>query len=358
MSSKRDTESNTSIEREIQRFLDQHAARSEHTARTYRTGLARFAEYLAARDITLSDPPDRLTRAVALDFIPWLARQRFRRGKDGPEQPLTMRSRQLYVRAVSGLYRQLALEGAIQLSYNDYAALNEEMGKATSFKPSPIEKRLPSDEIIQAIIEAVHTPPEALSRAELDERQRRRLNLLWLRDQAIVLCLHSSGMRVGELVSLRRGDLDYTDRGAWVRGKGDRPRFVRFSQRAWAMLMAYLNTRHDESLAGTLADKPLICRHDRGAGDHRRLPLTTLSVERIITRLAKEAGVLERFNLTPHSFRHYFATRFLRHTGDLALTQDALGHADPGTTRIYAKTSKAQHIQAHKSLFDEEPEDK
>jgi integrase len=267
-----------------------------------------------------------------------------------------MRSRQLYVRAVSGLYRQLALEGTIPLSYSDYAALNIEMGKATNFKPSPIEKRLPPEDVIQAIIETVQSPPTSLSRADLDERQRRRLNLVWLRDQAIILCLHSSGVRVGELVSLRRGDLDYTDHGAWVRGKGDRTRFVRFSHRAWAALMAYLDARHDEAVGGTLADKPLVCRHDRGAGDQRRLPLSTLSIERIITLLAKEAGVLERFNLTPHSFRHYFATRFLQHTGDLALTQDALGHADPGTTRVYAKTSKAQHIQAHESLFDKKDE--
>ncbi len=349
-----DPDSDTTIEAEIRRFLDQHAARSPHTARTYRTGLAHFANYLAERGIELSDSPARLTRAVALDFIPWLARQGFRRGKDGPEQSLSMRSRQLYVRAVSGLYRQLALGGTIPLSYSDYAALNTEMGKATSFKPTPIEKRLPPDEVIEAIIQAAQTPPDALSRDDLNERQRRRLNLIWLRDQAIVLCLHSSGMRVGEMVSLRRGDLVYADHGAWVRGKGDRSRFVRFSRQAWVALMAYLDARHDETVGGTLADKPLFCRHDRGAGDHRRLPLSTLSVERTITRLARGAGVLERFNLTPHSFRHYFATRFLRHTGDLALTQDVLGHADPGTTRVYAKTSKAQHIQAHESLFDEE----
>jgi integrase len=232
------------------------------------------------------------------------------------------------------------------------------MGKATSYKPSPIEKRLPPGDVIQAIIEAVQTVPTAWSREDLDERQRRRLNLIWLRNQAIVLCLYSSGLRVGELVGLRRVDLDYADHGAWVRGKGNRLRFVRFSQEAWARLMAYLDARHDEVVGGTLADKPLLCRHDRGAGDRRRLPLSTLSVERMVTRLAKDAGVLERFNLTPHSFRHYFATRFLRHTGDLALTQDALGHADPGITRIYAKTSKAQHVQAHESLFDAENADR
>jgi site-specific recombinase XerD len=244
------------------------------------------------------------------------------------------------------------LDEAIPLTYSDYAALNAEMSKETRFKAPPIEKRLPPDETMQAILEAVAAPPDALNREDLSASQRHRLNLIWLRNKALVLCLYSTGMRVGELVGLRRNDLDYADHGAWVHGKGDKTRFVRFSKQAWGALMTYLEARQDQAVSGVLSDKPLLCRHDRAAGDRRRLPLSTLSVERIITRLATQAGVLERFNLTPHSFRHYFATQFLGHTGDLALTQDALGHADPSTTRIYAKTSKAQHIRAHQSLFD------
>ena len=350
-------EPTASIGAEVRRFLDLRAARSSYTARTYRTGLTHFAEYLSERGISPDASPTQLTRAVALDFIPWLAQLRFRADASSPEQTLSMRSRQLYVRAVSGLYRQLALEGTIPLSYGDYAILNTEMAKQTSFKPSPIEKRLPPDEVIQSIIEAVLTPPDDLRREDLASVQRHRLNLIWMRDQAIVLGLYSTGMRVGELAGLRRRDLDYSDHGAWVVGKGDRSRFVRFSAQAWASLTAYLEARHDSEVGGALGDRPLFCRHDRGAGDHRRLPLSTVSVEQTITRLAKKAGVLERFNLTPHSFRHYFATRFLGHTGDLALTQDVLGHADPGTTRVYAKTSKAQHIKAHLSLFDKSDSD-
>ncbi|MCS7259392.1 MAG: tyrosine-type recombinase/integrase [Anaerolineae bacterium] len=345
------TPSSTTIAREIERFLSQRAGRSLHTARTYRTGLIHFLTYLAERGISPEDPPTRLTRAVALDFIPWLAQRRSASDSDAPGQPLSMRSRQLYVRAVSGLYRQLALEGTIPLSYGDYAALNAEMNKQTSFRPPPIEKRLPPDEVIEAILEVVRQPPVELERADLEEAQRHRLRLIWLRDQAIVLCLYSTGMRVSELVHLRRGDLDYADQGAWVHGKGGRTRFVRFSNQAWGALMRYLQERQDSLASGVPTDKPVFCRHDRAAGK-RRLPLSTYSVERLITRLAREAGVLERFNLTPHSFRHYFATRFLGFTGDLALTQDVLGHADPGTTRVYAKTTKTQHIQAHRDLFD------
>ncbi|PWH13590.1 MAG: hypothetical protein DDG58_13855 [Ardenticatenia bacterium] len=341
----------TTIAHEIERFLSQRAARSVYTARTYRTGLSHFLTYLAERGISPEDPPALLTRAVALDFIPWLAQRRFASDATSLEQPLSMRSRQLYVRAVSGLYRQLALEGTIPLSYGDYAALNAEMNKETSFRPPPIEKRLPSDEVIEAILEAVRQPPPELERDDLEEAQRQRLRLIWLRNQAIVLCLYSTGMRVGELVRLRRADLDYTDQGAWVHGKGGRTRFVRFSNQAWGALMRYFKERRDSLASGTPADKPVFCRHDRAAGS-RRLPLSTYSVERLVTRLAQEAGVLERFNLTPHSFRHYFATRFLGFTGDLALTQDVLGHADPGTTRVYAKTTKTQHIRAHRDLFD------
>jgi len=352
-----ETSSETSIRREIERFLAQRAARSARTALTYRTGLSHFAVYLAERGIALDESPARLTRGVALDFIPWLAQRRFQTTRDGPEQALSMRSRQLYVRAVSGLYRQLALEGIIPLSYGDYAALNAEMNRETSFKLPPLEKRLPSDDIMHAILEAAQQPPIELQRADLGEAHRRRLNLIWLRNQAMVFSLYSTGMRVGELVKLRRKDLDFNDRGAWVQGKGSRTRFVRFSAAAWAALMAYLEARQDRTTAGTLADKPLFCRHDPAAGEQRRLPLSTLSVERLITQLAQDAGVLERFHLTPHSFRHYFATRFLGHTGDLALTQDVLGHADPGTTRVYAKTTKEQHIRAHQSLFDQEQDE-
>jgi site-specific recombinase XerD len=345
-------ETESTIEREIERYLDRRAARSVHTASTYRVGLTHFVNYLSERGVRLSDSPTMLTRSVALDFIPWLARHRFCHNQDRTEQPLSMRSRQLYVRAVSGLYRQLALEGVISLSFGDYAALNVEMNTQTSFKPPPIERRLPSDDVIQAVIKAVLELPPDLQRPDLPDAQRRRLNQIWLRDQAILLSLYSTGMRVGELAKLRRGDLVHADQGAWVHGKGDRTRFVRFSGQAWSALVSYLDARQDGAIGGQIGDKPVFCRHDRAAGDRRRLPLSRVAVEQIVGHLARDSGVLERFHLTPHSFRHYFATRFLGHTGDLALTQDVLGHADPGTTRIYAKTTKAQHIRAHQQLFD------
>ena len=341
----------STIEHEMQRYLDQHGARSPNTARTYRNGLKRFEAYLAEREISLEDEPDKLTAQVARDFVTWLGRQTYRKSDRSPERPLAMRTRQNYVMAVSGLYRQLVMEGTLNMTFGDYMALREWMSKATKWTDEPLEKKLPPDAAIEAIIEAIQNPPDF---SVMKPRTARREHLIWLRDRAIIFCLHSTGMRVGELVGLRRRDLDYDDQGAWVSGKGDRERFVRFSSRAWKALMDYLEARADNVLPGSLADRPLFARHDRSAGDFRCLPLSTVTVEKMITQLARDASVLERFNLTPHSFRHWFATKFLRHTGDLALTQDVMGHASPQTTRIYAKTTKEDHIAAHESLFDEE----
>lgn len=69
--------------------------------------------------------------------------------------------------------------------------------------------------------------------------------------------------------------------------------------------------------------------------------MTVRSVNYLVKELAQKAAVC--FNLHPHSFRHYFANKLLAYTGNLALVQDALGHTDPKTTRIYC-TIKIEDI--------------
>ncbi|MGD9028301.1 MAG: tyrosine-type recombinase/integrase, partial [Anaerolineae bacterium] len=186
---------------------------------------------------------------------------------------------------------------------------------------------------------------------DLAEGTKQRKRLIRLRNIAIVEALLSSGMRVGELVRLERGHLMYDLRGAMVKyGKGKKDREVLFSERAWAAIQTYLRARQDGVQKGPLSSLPVFSRHDRGAG-RRVLPLSTRSVQDTFFSLASGAGILERFHLTPHTLRHYFATEFLSQTGDLALTQYALGHASPATTRIYAKTKREDYRRAHRQVF-------
>jgi site-specific recombinase XerD len=164
-----------------------------------------------------------------------------------------------------------------------------------------------------------------------------------LRTIAIVEILRATGCRVGELCGLRTVDLDPEYAGATVRGKGKKYRKVWLDDRARLALGAYLTARHVE--AGQ--DVPLFVSHrkcDEGKA------LSDRHVGRTILKLAKIAGVE---HVTPHYFRHVFATRALERTGNLALIQDMMGHASPVTTRVYAKTNAAQAQAAHERIWAE-----
>jgi site-specific recombinase XerD len=160
--------------------------------------------------------------------------------------------------------------------------------------------------------------------------------------------LRASGMRVGELVTLKRDDLDHRNHSARVTGKGDKQRIVYFDDQAWNAIQEYLKARNDGARGRALYQLPLFARHDRRASQ-QTLPLTTDSVRLVFNQLARAAEI--EITLTPHSLRHAFATKVLEATGDLAVVQDMLGHASPATTRIYAKVSNKKMRQAHRQAF-------
>jgi site-specific recombinase XerD len=181
------------------------------------------------------------------------------------------------------------------------------------------------------------------------ERDRQR-ELARLRDIAIVETLRSTGCRVGELVSMHRGDLDWMAHSALVKGKGTKYRKVYFDDRAWRALSTYLRAREDGGDARALSRYPVFCGHGNRSGSTRS-PLTTRHVSRTIRQLADQAGIAE-VGVTPHYFRHVFATRALERTENLALVQDMLGHASPATTRVYARTDEEQRREGYARVWD------
>jgi integrase/recombinase XerD len=158
-------------------------------------------------------------------------------------------------------------------------------------------------------------------------------------------------MRVGELVGLDREHLLHDTKGAVVKhGKGGKERTVLFSHPAWRAIQAYLSERRDEFRYRSVGPLPVFSRHDRRAGT-RVLRLSTRAVQNVLWKLASQAEILEKFHLTPHSLRHFFATEFRKRTGDLALTQRALGHASPVTTDIYSKADDEEYKEAYRDAF-------
>jgi site-specific recombinase XerD len=326
------------LDSESERFLKTAGGgQSEHTFRTYRSGLAYFKTYLEeTQDWTASRPITDLDPDMFQEFPSWLLKQSYQRSERSAPTALAESTRSLYLLVVTRFLRFLVLRKQLpHFDYAEYNRIKEELAQATNVKTKPIAQKIPATEIVQALIEAARVPPKI--KDDASPAYRRRLRLVWHRNLAIVLALKSSGMRVGELVKLKREDLDDARQGAWVTGKGRKTRFVAFDDDAWVVIQAYLAKRQDESLMVQLASHPLFCRHDRAARVDSRSPLSVRSVQKIIKQLSEQADVVRRFNLSPHSLRHYFANGLLAFTENLALVQEALGHQDPKTTRVYTE---------------------
>lgn len=156
---------------------------------------------------------------------------------------------------------------------------------------------------------------------------------------------------MGELVKMKRGDLDHSQHAARVTGKGDKERVVYFDGVAWDALTKYLRARKDGSRSVLSEALPVFAEHGRNAGE-RIVPLTTNRVREVFVDLCQLVDV--ELKLTPHMLRHAFATRLLDACGDLAIVQDALGHSSPSTTRIYAEVSPKRVREAHRLAFSKQ----
>jgi len=274
----------------------------------------------------------------ALRWISWLL----------DDQGISERTLLTYLAGFSRFVRFLHNRGLANLSADDVLRLQTELRQVRRVhRPPSRQVRAPSEEDVAALVRAARSA--GTRGAERDELRR-------LRNIAMLELLRSSGMRVGELVALRRRDQEESGRGARlsrlrVMGKGRKERWAYADADAWAAIRAYLQARAtlDGNTGKSLGGLPLFARHDKGAGSAIR-PLTTRSVQIVIEELARQAG-LEEQGISPHSLRHYFATRVLRVTGNLAIVQDLLDHRSPETTRIYAEVDEAQMRTAHEQAF-------
>ncbi len=141
-----------------------------------------------------------------------------------------------------------------------------------------------------------------------------------LRDKAILELLYSTGIRVGELTSLKVEDINFLDEIIKVKGKGKKERIVPIGKYALKALLEYIERRPNKKEKTIFLNK-------------YNKPLTERSVERIIDKYSKKAGINKK--VTPHTFRHSFASHMLDRGADLRTVQELLGHERITTTQIY-----------------------
>jgi len=223
--------------------------KSLRTAEAYGTALNLLAEFLAAEDLspTTTDVGD-LTVDHALRFIPWLVTVHF----EGQVRPATKRT---YLTGVQAFYKYLLRNRLIEIPLADYEWLNEEYGTARRVREHRVP-RVPAESAVQRLLEAVRSVPPFHGGKPDDQRRE----LIRLRDIAMVELLRYSGLRVGELVGLRRGDLDYEEATVLVRGKGNRERVVPIGRVALQAIRTYLTARGDGGDGVALRTLPLFTR--------------------------------------------------------------------------------------------------
>lgn len=159
---------------------------------------------------------------------------------------------------------------------------------------------------------------------------------LGIRDQAILEILYSSGLRLQEIVDLRMEDLDLSRGYLRVFGKGSKERVAPLGGVAGRILQRYLK----EVRPGLLAKLPPNAESQNNVFlNYRGTRLSGRSIQRIVLKYLKKLAFLNR-KITPHTFRHTFATHLLENGADLRVVQELLGHVDISTTQIYTHVTK------------------
>jgi integrase/recombinase XerD len=184
--------------------------------------------------------------------------------------------------------------------------------------------------------------PEVLS---IDEVERILANVdagrrLAFRDLAMLEVLYGAGLRVSELIGLHVRHVLREEGMVRVVGKGSKERLVPLGDRAMVALQRYL--------------RELRPRLDRGQGrgivflNYRGRPLSRMGAWRIVRTWVEHANIGRK--VTPHTFRHTFATHLLEGGADLASVQEMLGHADISTTQIYTHLDRRHLKEVHRTF--------
>lgn len=141
--------------------------------------------------------------------------------------------------------------------------------------------------------------------------------------------MYATGLRVSELIALKKQDINFEDAVLKTMGKGSKERILPIGDYSLDALRVYLDGYRDELMKKKVTDYLFLNNHGT--------PITRQGFFKIIKKLAKEKNITTPFS--PHTLRHSFATHLLDCGADLRSIQELLGHSDISTTQIYTHVS-------------------
>ena len=175
--------------------------------------------------------------------------------------------------------------------------------------------------------------PDVLSEEEVSRLMDVVDTSTWfgLRDRAILEVMYGCGLRVSEAVNLKISGLFLDEGFIRIIGKGNKESLIPIGYLAIEALLTYMEAR---ILPADRASEDIVFLNRYGR------PLSRISMFKTIRSLAQLAGI--RRDISPHIFRHSFATHLIEHGADLRVVQEMLGHEDISTTEIYTHVDSSR----------------
>jgi len=292
-------------------YLRHERGQAEHTQRTYAALLNKFVTWAAKQN--LSD-----WKQVELkDLMAFLQHERERAMEGEPKDSarrLSSESVYLEIAALRAFYRFAENEKLLPTNVAENLSLPRRW------------KRLPkalTDAEIQKLLE-----PEQPETPQT------------LCDQAILELAYASGLRLSELKNLRLEQLHLDAGFISVIGKGNKERVVPIGRKAAAALDRFIDAGRPKLITPRSPANVFLTR--------RGTPFAPVTLWLRIKRRVRRAGVSR--NITPHMFRHSFATHLLEHGADLRVIQELLGHANISTTEIYTHVTGNRLREIHRQF--------
>ena len=266
---------------------------SKNTELSYRRDLKKVAVYLSSKGI---DDPSKVTLDILKDYL-----------ESGDEKKAAPASVSRAIASMRAFFSYLEKEGVITGN------------PAEELKAPKVEKKLPQimtmDEVIRLLEQPSGDTPKDI------------------RDKAMLELLYATGMRVTELITLKKDDvnlqMNYVDCH-----DPHRERVIPFGIEARNALRNYLDHARDALVANN--DEQTLFVNMSGE------PMSRQGFWKLIKFYTKKAGI--EMDITPHTLRHSFAAHLVENGADLRSVQEMLGHSDISTTQIYATLSH-NHIR-------------
>lgn len=306
--------------------------RSDKTTKNYDFYLKRFVEWLGD-----NKKPSDITYEAIRQYRLWLNRL-----IDIHGEPLKKNTQNYHLIALRTFLKYLAKRDVQTLSPEKIELMKMPDREVSFLDGSDLNR------ILEAPLKNINT-----KKLEIEGKKTAAAPTLLIayRDKAILELLFSTGLRVSELAKLKKDDVNLKRDEFTVIGKGRKARVVFLSEQAKYWIKKYTELRSD-------IHPYLFISHDKRTKKQEIIknssrqtiddPLTTRSIQRLVQKHAKEAGITKP--VTPHTLRHSYATDLLQNGADIRSVQSMLGHASITTTQIYTHITDKELLNIHKKF--------